>query len=169
MPEEFLYTMQRSRTFCHSPRVRALKLFSPARRVLLFLLVFGCATATSVPNPSFLRMIDAVAASPSIVSEGGSPSIRLEAGTPVKREIAGGETHSYIVALAAGQFMHLTAVQDNSWVVLTLRSPGGKVLAEVVHSPALWAVTRVMHIADATGDYVVDVQPYKRRPRAESM
>lgn len=103
-----------------------------------------------------------IVASPPGAAQGGEPSFRLEPGAPVEREIVGGETHSYTVALAAGQFVNITAVQDNTWVVLTLRSPEGRVLTRVEHSPDLWAVIRVVHIAEATGNYALDVQTYEK-------
>src|SRR5262245_60565361 len=53
------------------------------------------------------------------------PSAVLEPGKPVKREIAGGESHSYRFTLAAGQF--LTAVFDQQGVnlMITLYGPDG--------------------------------------------
>src|SRR5882672_2777223 len=54
----------------------------------------------------------------------------LVPGQPVEREIPGGETHSYQINLAAGQFMRVVVEQRGIDVKLTLAGPDGKPLIE---------------------------------------
>jgi CHAT domain-containing protein/uncharacterized protein HemY len=55
----------------------------------------------------------------------------LLAGPPVEREIAGGDSHTYQINLAAGQFVHLRLDQQKMDSVLILTAPDGKQVAEV--------------------------------------
>jgi hypothetical protein len=49
----------------------------------------------------------------------------------VERELAGGESHYYRIALEANQYMNLRTGSGGVDVVLTLFGPDGKKLAEV--------------------------------------
>jgi hypothetical protein len=104
-----------------------------------------------------------IIASPPGGAQGGEPSSRLEPRKPIKRAIAGGETHSYIVALEAGQFVDIAVVQENSQVVLTLLSPEGKQLTEVEGSPTTRGLIHVLHIAESAGAYALDVHLHNRQ------
>ncbi|MEJ7710945.1 MAG: tetratricopeptide repeat protein [Pyrinomonadaceae bacterium] len=55
----------------------------------------------------------------------------LVPGQPVEREIAGGESHAYRVALQAGQFVRVVAEQKAIDVALVLAAPDGKQAVEV--------------------------------------
>ena len=57
-------------------------------------------------------------------------STPLSAGQSVEREIAGGESHTYQISLAAGQFMRVVAEQKNINVALKIAAPDGKQLIE---------------------------------------
>jgi len=54
----------------------------------------------------------------------------LVPGQPVEREIAGGESHNYRIALQAGQFMRVVVEQKAIDVTLKLADPDGKQLVE---------------------------------------
>ena len=49
-------------------------------------------------------------------------------GKPIERELAGGQSHAYQIALAAGQYLHVVAEQRGIDVVVTLFGPDGKKL-----------------------------------------
>ena len=55
---------------------------------------------------------------------------QLVHGQSVEREIAGGHTHTYQIALAAGQFIHVTTKPKNTNVALAFLSAEGKPAAE---------------------------------------
>ena len=56
---------------------------------------------------------------------------RLERGTPMERELAGGESHYYQIALGAGEYLHAVVDQRGIDVVLALRGRDGVQMAEV--------------------------------------
>lgn len=80
-------------------------------------------------------------------------------GATIERELAGGETHTYIVALAAGEFVRLVVEQRGIDVVLALAAPDGKPLA-VVDSPIGFAnEKRLAFVADVAGNHQLTVRP----------
>ncbi|HLF83664.1 MAG TPA: CHAT domain-containing protein [Blastocatellia bacterium] len=80
-------------------------------------------------------------------------------GATIERELAGGETHTYIVALAAGEFVRLVVEQRGIDVVLALAAPDGKPLA-VVDSPIGFAnEKRLSFVADVAGNHQLTVRP----------
>ncbi|MGH9837263.1 MAG: tetratricopeptide repeat protein [Blastocatellia bacterium] len=55
----------------------------------------------------------------------------MEAGKPIERELAGGQSHAYQMALAAGQYLNVVVEQRGIDVAVTLFGPDGKRLIEV--------------------------------------
>lgn len=63
---------------------------------------------------------------------GATDEVRpLVAGQPVEREIAGGESHTYQIQIAAGQFVRFRLDQRSLNSRLNLTAPDGKQLAEI--------------------------------------
>ncbi|MBX7223560.1 MAG: CHAT domain-containing protein [Blastocatellia bacterium] len=56
---------------------------------------------------------------------------RLEPGKIIQRELKGGESHSYQVSLATGQYLHVVVEQKGIDVVASVIGPSGERLAEV--------------------------------------
>src|SRR5688500_12221421 len=87
------------------------------RRVLIF--AFVALTGLLAPPAKALRAARQAAkqeAAPRAVQDAGA----LQKGKPVERELKGGETHSYRVALAAGQYVHAVVEQKGIDVVVVL-------------------------------------------------
>src|SRR5262249_15808439 len=61
----------------------------------------------------------------------GEQSVTLEPNKPIERELAGSQSHSYQLALAAGQYLMVIADQKGVDVVVTLFNPEGKELVKV--------------------------------------
>ncbi len=81
----------------------------------------------------------------------------LEAEKPIERELSGGESHAYNIALTPGQFLYVVADQRGIDVVVTLFAPDGKKLFEI-DSPngkrgeePLWA------ISETAGNYRLEI------------
>src|SRR6266498_5420353 len=55
----------------------------------------------------------------STAGQKGNSVRTLELGKPIERELAGGESHSYLLPLAAGQFCHVVVDQRGVDVVVT--------------------------------------------------
>ncbi len=80
----------------------------------------------------------------------------LVAGRAVEREIAGGESHSYRVALAAGQFAQFRIDQRQMDAVLILQAPDGARLVEM--NAIDGGPESLSHEAAAAGEYLLVVQ-----------
>ncbi len=65
------------------------------------------------------------------INQAQSETKQLEPGRSVEREIAGGESHTYQIQLAAGQFVRFRLEQRVIDAALTLSAPDGKQLVEM--------------------------------------
>src|SRR5690349_12913529 len=85
----------------------------------------------------------------------------------VERELKGGETHSYRIALTAGQFLHAIVEQDGIDVIALSFAPDGKQLTECDTPNGRWGGESVLLVAAQTGEYRVEVRsPNARVPAA---
>ena len=66
-----------------------------------------------------------------VVAQGPQDSQKLVPGQSVEREIAGGESHAYRIALQPEQFVRVVLEQKDIDVTLALAAPDGKQVAEV--------------------------------------
>jgi CHAT domain-containing protein len=88
--------------------------------------------------------------------------LELEMGAPVERELAGGETHAYVLTAREGQFFQLVVEQAGIDVVVTLTDPGGRQVANV-DRPNGWRGREVVsHLAAQTGSYGVRVRAWEK-------
>ena len=81
----------------------------------------------------------------------------LKQGQVIERELAGGEAHTYRIALVSGQYMKAVVEQRGVDVVLRLFGPDGKKRSEVDNDPAI-GFESVSAIAEAPGDYRLEVR-----------
>ena len=81
----------------------------------------------------------------------------LEAGKPIEREIAGGESHTYQISLAAEQFVRFRLEQRAIDATLTLSGPDGKQLA-VMNLTRAGAHESLSLEAQAAGSYQLAVR-----------
>jgi tetratricopeptide (TPR) repeat protein len=87
---------------------------------------------------------------------------RLEPGKPIERELAGGQSHSYQLALDAGQYAKLVVDQRGIDVVAQMSGPDGKQIAEFDSERILRAQESVSLVAEATGNYRLIVRPKQK-------
>jgi len=92
----------------------------------------------------------------------GAPSTRkvttLQPGEPVEREISGGQTHSYQVAVTASQWVALTIQQRGIDVVEDVFSPEGKLIAQYDTEQRPEEADKSEFVAEIGGVYRVDVE-----------
>jgi CHAT domain-containing protein/Tfp pilus assembly protein PilF len=86
----------------------------------------------------------------------GQP-MRLEAGQPVERQIAGGEKHSYLQRLEAGQYLRVAAEQRGIDVLLRLYGADGAPITEVDSPGGDHGFERISEVAVVAGDYRIEV------------
>ena len=90
----------------------------------------------------------------------------LSVGAPIERELSGGQTHAYRIALSAGQFALAQVEQRGVNVALTANAPDGKEFAIVDLRWGNEGVESLAILADRAGEYILKVTP--RHPRAAS-
>jgi CHAT domain-containing protein len=81
----------------------------------------------------------------------------LELGKPIDRELSGGQTHSYAVALAAGQYAKAVVVQQGIDVVAVFRGPDGQKLVTLDTPSGDLGPEPVSVLAEVAGTYLLEV------------
>ncbi|MCA1634265.1 MAG: hypothetical protein LC802_11375 [Acidobacteria bacterium] len=95
-------------------------------------------------------------------------SVTLRQGEIIARQLSNEEAHSYLVPLAGGQLLSLSAEQRGVDIVLTLYGPGGERVAEG-HSQFSANVSEPLFftmIAETSGVYCLKVRAKKKNPAA---
>ena len=96
----------------------------------------------------------------------GQENRTLEAGKPLERELAGGQSHAYQIALAAGQYLHVVAEQRGIDVVVTLFGPDGKKLTEIDSPNGPVGPEPVKWITESSGSYRLEVRSFEKEAQA---
>jgi CHAT domain-containing protein len=81
----------------------------------------------------------------------------LEEGRPIERELAGGETHSFQVRLAAGQYLRVVVDQRGIDIALKIFGTDGRKLVEMDSPNATQGPEAISVIAEQSGDYRVEI------------
>lgn len=95
-------------------------------------------------------------------------AIPLTPNTPVQRQIAGGSTDSYAVALSKGQVLDATAMQNGVDVVVSVYAPDGRAIDRVDSPNGTSGPERVWLVAPAAGSYRITVAPLEEISSAGS-
>jgi CHAT domain-containing protein/tetratricopeptide (TPR) repeat protein len=90
-------------------------------------------------------------------AQGPSEPSRLDLGKPIEGELRGGGTHSYIVHIEAGHFVHVIVLQEGVDVAETLFDPGGKKIVEMDSLNGSYGPESLSAIAEISGDFRLDV------------
>jgi CHAT domain-containing protein len=91
----------------------------------------------------------------------------LSTGAPIERELPGGQTHIYRIALDAGQFALVEVKQRGVDVALTASGPDGKEFASVNLRLSGEGVEPLAIVADAVGEYMLKVT--SRNPKSAAV
>jgi CHAT domain-containing protein/Tfp pilus assembly protein PilF len=86
-----------------------------------------------------------------------SDALTLELGKPIKRELAGGQSHSYKFTLISHQYAHIVVEQKGINVVVTLFDPDGKPVMRIDGSSGMQGSESVHWIAEMAGSYRLEV------------
>src|SRR6185436_10378199 len=90
----------------------------------------------------------------------------LELGKPIVRELAGGEAHSYRLALAAGQFCHVVVDQRGIDVVAALYGADGDKIVEIDSPNSANGPEAISLVAQASGTYRLEVRSLEKNAPA---
>jgi CHAT domain-containing protein/Tfp pilus assembly protein PilF len=83
----------------------------------------------------------------------------LEPGNPIKRELAGGQRHTYQIRLNSDQFLKVVVEQRGIDVAIQVSGPDGKQVAEFDTERQPRGQEPVSLLADGAGDYRLSVRP----------
>src|SRR5262249_54013476 len=90
----------------------------------------------------------------------------LEPGKAIKRELAGGDTHTYQIRLNAGQFLKVIVKQQGIDVVAQLSGPGGEQIAEIDGEGRSHGQELASLVVEADGAYQMMVRPRRKQAPA---
>jgi CHAT domain-containing protein/Tfp pilus assembly protein PilF len=93
------------------------------------------------------------------ISQESADVRRLEPGKPIERELTGGQSHSYQITLATGEYSHVVLEQRGINVVMSLFEPDGKKLAEIDEAKSKQGAEPLTFIAEVSGNYRIEVRP----------
>lgn len=126
------------------------------RRLMLLVAVLfmvGCAADARTPLPAARQEPQ-----PARDAAGQKETQVLTSGRVVIGEMTGGDVHAYQLKLDAGQFAHVSVVQRGIDVVVRMYGPNDEQLDEVDGPSGMQATEAVYLIAEADGNYRVEVR-----------
>jgi CHAT domain-containing protein/tetratricopeptide (TPR) repeat protein len=100
-----------------------------------------------------------LSAGPIDAAQNGGDPLRpgqLQPGKTIERDLAGGESHSYLITLVSGQFLEAIISQRQLDLTATLHGPDGR---QVGQFDSTWyGPEPVCYVAEATGTYRLEVR-----------
>ena len=81
----------------------------------------------------------------------------LKVGKPIELELLGDQSHSYSIAVTAGQYLHVVVDQRGIDVVVTVFGPDGKKLAEVDSTNGTTGPESVSVVTEMAGNYRLEL------------
>jgi TPR repeat protein len=86
----------------------------------------------------------------------------LEPNKPIVRDMAGGQTHTYLIQLDRGQFLHVAVDQRGIDVVVFLRNPDDATVAEIDSPSGTTGIEPLFWVANSAGTYQVVVRALEK-------
>src|SRR5215470_4589251 len=127
--------------------------------LLCLLLLVATVARASASSPG---MPAQGSAGPNPIVQGEKDIRPLEPGKPIERELAGGQSHSYQIALTEGQYLRVVVEQRGVDVVVTLLSPDGKKLIDVDSPNGAQGPEPLQWIVEAAGTYWLEVRSLEK-------
>lgn len=85
-------------------------------------------------------------------------NVELTLNKPIERELAGNESHSYKIVLAADQYLHIVVEQRGIDVVVALFAPDGEKVAEIDSPNGTKGDEPIFFVTETTGNYLLEVR-----------
>ena len=123
--------------------------------IVCFLLTFNTSSKACNELGSSLPYAETKLRSSKTQGEGTTTELRH--GVVIERELMGGERHSYVVRLTAGQYMHLVVQQQGIDVLVSVFGPGNEKVMEVDSPNGRYGPEPVSLISQKTGEYRLEI------------
>lgn len=91
---------------------------------------------------------------------------QLELGKPVERQLAGGESHFYQVALVSDQYLDLVVEQKGIDVIVILTAPDGKRISETDSPNGTSGPESIRAIIETEGRYQLEIRSLEKEAKA---
>jgi CHAT domain-containing protein/tetratricopeptide (TPR) repeat protein len=112
-------------------------------------------------------LVSLLAAARAVRGSGQDQESRLlEPGKPIEREIAGGQSHFYLLTLAVSQYVYVVAEQRGIDLVVVAFGPDGKKLVEMDSPNLSHGPEPIRLIAAVAGEYRLEVRSANERAAA---
>jgi CHAT domain-containing protein/tetratricopeptide (TPR) repeat protein len=118
-------------------------------------------TPVEAPVAASLRLGEAPTQAPGSergAAPGAQESISLEPGKPIERELSGGQSHFYKIALTSGQYLQAIVSQKGIDALVALFTPDGKKIGDVDSEKTTMGSETISAIAEETGAYKIEVR-----------
>jgi hypothetical protein len=91
-------------------------------------------------------------------SQSADEELALEPGKPVERELSGGQSHVYKIAMTSGQYLQVSVSQRGMEVLAALFTPDSRKIGEVDSEHSAVGAEAMSVIAEAAGVYRIEVR-----------
>jgi CHAT domain-containing protein/Tfp pilus assembly protein PilF len=99
-------------------------------------------------------------------AQSAEESQSLEPGKPIERELSGGRSHLYKIAMTSGQYLRIVVKQRGIDVLAALYTPDGKKIDDVDSEHATEGSENISAIAEAAGAHMVEVRSTEKTAQA---
>src|SRR5215813_8116545 len=146
-------------------QMRGLQATRPAILIIILLAWIGLPVAAWPPSDSLAMQ---AGNSAHRASQSADEEFSLEPGKPVVRELSGGQSHFYKIALTPGQYLQVTVSQQGIDALVALFTPDGKKVGEADIEKATVRSETISAIAEAAGAYRIEVRSAEKTAGAGS-
>jgi CHAT domain-containing protein/Tfp pilus assembly protein PilF len=98
-------------------------------------------------------------------TQGTQESDSLERGKPIERELSGGQSHSYKIAMISGQFLQIVVDQRGIDAAVALFTPDGKKIVDKDRNQLTDGPEIVSVITEVTGAYLIEVRSVGKKAK----
>jgi CHAT domain-containing protein/Tfp pilus assembly protein PilF len=95
-------------------------------------------------------------------AQSADEELSLEPRKPIERELSGGQSHFYKIAMTSGQYLRITVNQKGIDALVAMYSPDGKKVGEVDSKQATVGSETISAIAESAGAYRVEARSVEK-------
>jgi Bacterial pre-peptidase C-terminal domain len=91
-------------------------------------------------------------------AQSADEELSLKPGKPIERELSGRQSHFYKITITSGQYLKIAVIKRGVDALVTLFTPDGKKIGEIVSEQATEGSETISAIAEAAGAYRVEAR-----------